>query len=142
MTENAGRAPEPDEDAVWRSIVENYGDRPQLAEPEPKHDPESLRKLFEPLPRPVEDTDRFEEDEHFVPPEPPKFEPPRGPRLAAWLGIIGPPTVMLLCVVFRFSLPSPFPFFLFLAFIGGFGYLVATMRKDNDDDGWDNGAVL
>jgi hypothetical protein len=62
-------------------------------------------------------------------------------RLAAWFGLFGVPTLALLAIVAGVSLPSPVSLLLIAWFVGGFGYLVATMSRD-PDSGWDDGAVL
>jgi hypothetical protein len=130
------------EDAEWRSIVNNYGDRPEVAapaipEPEPPVEIELPAELgprsWEPAP----------EDDRYVPPPPPPVPRPQGLRLAAWLGLFGVPTAVLVCIVLHVSLPSPLGFLALVWFVGGFGYLVATMNGPKDPDGgWDDGAVI
>jgi hypothetical protein len=132
------------EDAEWRSIVDNYGDRPEVereAEPEPRPDePAQLSLPPELGPRSWE---AAEEDDRYVPPPPPPVPRPHGARLAAWLGLFGVPTVVLVCIVLHVSLPSPLGFLALVWFVGGFGYLVATMNGPKDPDGgWDDGAVV
>ena len=134
------------EDAAWQSIVQNYGDRPELstppaAEPEPVPDPPSFEVPVELGPRswePGEDLD----DDRYVPPPPPPLPRPQGLRLAAWLGLFGVPAVVLLCIILGVSLPSPLGFLALVWFVGGFGYLVATMNGPKDPGGWDDGAVV
>lgn len=138
------------EDAEWQSIVDNYGDRPeaeaevqaeQPAEPEPPLvSPDLFRMPPELGPRSWE---LAEDDEGYVPPPPPPVPKPTGLRLAAWLGLFGVPTVVLICIVLHVSLPSPLGFLALVWFVGGFGYLVATMNGPKDpDDGGDDGAVV
>ncbi|MGY2874572.1 hypothetical protein ACVW00_001762 [Marmoricola sp. URHA0025 HA25] len=134
------------EDAEWQSIVENYGDRPEVG-----------AKAPEPAPEPVVDPAIFEmpaalgprawelddEDDRFVPPPAPPVPRPHGLRLAAWLGLFGVPAGVLLCIVLHVSLPSPLGFLALVWFVAGFGYLVATMNGPEDPGGgWDNGAVV
>jgi hypothetical protein len=134
------------EDAEWQSIVENYGDRPEVdpeaqePEPEPVVDP----ALFEmPAALGPRSWELEEEDDRYVPPPPPPVPRPHGLRLAAWLGLFGVPTVVLVCIVLKVSLPSPLGFLALVWFVGGFGYLVATMNGPNDSGGgWDDGAVV
>ena len=134
------------EDAEWQSIVENYGDRPEVGpeaqepEPEPVVDP----ALFEmPAALGPRSWELEEEDDRYVPPPPPPVPRPHGLRLAAWLGLFGVPTVVLVCIVLKVSLPSPLGFLALVWFVGGFGYLVATMNGPNDSGGgWDDGAVV
>ena len=130
------------EDAEWRSIVDNYGDRPDFtspAEPEPEPSP-AVEFPVELAPR---SWDADEDDDRYVPPTPPPIPRPHGLRLAAWLGLFGVPTVVLVCIVLNVSLPSPLGFLALVWFVGGFGYLVATMKGPKDPGGgWDDGAVV
>jgi hypothetical protein len=137
------------EDAEWQAIVANYGDRPDvppLVEPERQEPPQlpdpSLFGLpAEPGPRSWVPAD--DEPEGYVPPPAPPVPRPHGLRLVAWLGLFGVPTVVLLCIVLHVSLPSPLGFLALVWFVGGFGYLVATMNGPKDpDEGWDDGAVV
>ena len=129
------------EDAEWRSIVDNYGDHPDVvapeveppAEPGPYFDlPAELGpRAWEPAP----------EDDRYVPPPAPPVPRPHGLRAVAWFGLFGVPTVVLVCLVLGISLPSPLGLIALIWSVGGFCYLVATM-KDPGDDGWDDGAVV
>ena len=134
------------EDAEWQSIVENYGDRPEVTPPasEPEPEPVIDPSLFEmPAALGPRSWEPEEEDERFVPPPPPPVPRPHGMRLAAWLGLFGVPTIVLVCIVLHVSLPSPLGFLALVWFVGGFGYLVATMNGPKDPDGgWDDGAVV
>ena len=154
------------EDAAWRSIVDNYGDQPELdatelgvqdepdaagpevagpeiAGPDEPGPPARLFAYETPAelgPRSWEPT---AEDDRYVPPPPPPVPRPHGLRLVAWIGLFGVPTVVLLCIVLHVSLPSPLGFLALVWFVGGFGYLVATMGGSGDSDGgWDDGAVV
>ena len=142
-----------DEEAAWRSIVENYGERAQLGEtaavdPAPvvaepvERDPFD-RSYLEALESSLaeERRERREHEEHFVPPEPPPV--PRGTpaRRLAWCGLFGAPLVMLAAVVFGLQYPAWLILGLVVAFIGGFVFLVATMPRDGGDD-WGDGAVV
>jgi hypothetical protein len=134
------------EDAEWRAIVDHYGDRPEVAEvtPEPTPPPAELFRIDLPAelgPRSWEPAE--DEAEGFVPPLPPPVPRPHGLRLAAWLGLFGVPTVVLVCIVLHVSLPSLLGFLALVWFVGGFGYLVATMSGPKDPDGgWNDGAVV
>lgn len=130
-----------EEDDVWRSIVENYGERLDLkAEDEPEVEvPPSPRGVYadEPPPPPRSP----EAEDHFVPPPPPPLPRPAPRRLLAWVGLFGVPMFVLLCLVLRVDLPTWAGLFLMLWFVGGFIYLVASMRPASGDD-YDDGAVL
>ena len=146
---------ERDEEALWRSIVDNYGERISLespAEPTAEPEPDSPDDPGPPVrPRAQPPAQRDEPDvldawddpdDHFVPPEPPPLPSPEPPRLLAWAGVFGVPILVIVVSVLKISVPS-FVSLLGLAwFVGGFGYLVATMRRDGDPDERDDGAVL
>jgi hypothetical protein len=77
-------------------------------------------------------------DDTFVPPPlpPPAVIAPE--RRLAWVGLVASPLLLVLCTVIDFRLPSVLTGGLVLAFLGSFGYLVATMSqepRDPDDDG-------
>jgi hypothetical protein len=152
---DGGRPEEDDTDAAFRSIVENYGERASLPDPDEQPEepePEAPRPegsatgpvvspgLFrlagqsEPQPPP-------EHHDHFVPPPPPPVPWPEPRRGLAWAALFGSPTLMLLALLFGISLPSWLITTLGFAFMGGFVFLVATMRR-GPGDGWDDGARL
>lgn len=127
-----------DEDELWRSIVEHYGDRPELSEDElaatrPQDEPARVAPADDVAPDPDPDA--------FVAPDPPPMPLPRGKRLAAWLGVLVAPLVMLAAAMALFSLPRLIGLLLVGWFVGGFGYLVATMPRGPRDPG-DDGAVV
>lgn len=148
-----------DEDLLWRSIVDNYGDRvtldPTAEEPtgdphkEPTEEPTATQvpaAPSQPEEQPAEARDWLDAyddpEDHFVPPEPERVPTPEPRRLIAWAGVFGVPVVVLVLVVLQVSLP-PWASMLCLAwFVGGFGYLVATMRREPPDNDWDDGARL
>ena len=155
--------PAPTDDAVWESIIANYGDRPDLSDPvvEPVQTPAA-----EPVePKPVETRNIFDrsfidsqrvdnssgelntvaswDDEgHFVPPPPPPLPVLEPRRRLAWAGMFGGPFLMLLAVVFGWAYPDWFMAMLVASFVGGFIYLVATMSRVRGDWPDDNGAVV
>jgi len=147
--------PEPpfDEEAAWRAIVENYGDRPEMGdatavEPSPVVAEPVERDLFDRTYLDAVDARQGRErqegtprEEHFVPPEPPPV--PRGTpaRILAWLGLFGAPVVMVAAVAFGWQFPMWLTIGLVAAFIGGFVFLVATIPRDRGD-GWGDGAVV
>lgn len=142
-----------DEDAAWRAIVAHYGDRAELeseSDSSPNEPPASPEPS--PLPDPVEaprwreslETNATWRDEgHFVPPEPAPSPPLEPRRKLAWTGLFGSPFLMLVAVVLGWQLPQWLMGALVIGFVGGFGYLVATMPR-NRPDGWsgDDGAVV
>lgn len=155
---------EHDEDAVWRHIVDNYGERAQLdddqdaaastaqrpapaledstVQPDSSSEPTEMVDLPEPVedPQPTESANVLDPpDERFIPPPPPPLPRPRGPRGLAWLGLLGSPLVLVVFVVTGTYLPPALAGALALAFVAGFGYLVWTMPSGPRDP-WDNGA--
>ena len=62
-------------------------------------------------------------------------------RLAAWLGVFGAPTVLLVALVLAIPLPSLVAYGLVASFVGGFAYLVVHMQRGPRDPG-DDGAVV
>ncbi|MFT4286834.1 hypothetical protein [Nocardioides sp.] len=134
-----------DEDAAWREIVENFGDRAELPTDEVAEDVEPVfgDDVDEDVWQDEEESDEFEPG-GFVPPDP---EPIRltPARTLAWGGVLGAPVLALLTVVVSESsevtVPGWWGLLLILGFLGGFGYLVATMPRERDDP-WDDGARL
>lgn len=151
-----------DEDAAWRSIMEHYGDRAQLNDSnEPasstetdevndeENDAEAVEKpyrpaVLEPLWREQLNTEATWADEgHFVPPDPPPLPTLEPRRKMAWIGLLGAPLMLVIAVVFGLQYPGWLGFLIVASFIGGFGYLVATMPRSRYEDGsGDNGAVV
>ncbi len=115
-----------DDDASWREIVDNYGEVPVIPA-EPPAEPVVPEPFYLEL-----------YDDSFVPPPlppPPVIAPER--RLA-WVGLVASPLLLVLCAVIDYRLPSILTGGLIVAFLGSFGYLVATMSqdpRDPDDDG-------
>ncbi len=125
-------------------------------------DPDALASLFRPAwqepshrahPTPAADQDASDQDPvtspaswddegHFVPPPPPPLPPMDPRRKIAWTGLFGGPVAALLLVLFDVMIPGWMTVFLVAAFVGGFGYLVATMRSSPDDWSGDDGAVV
>ena len=133
------------DDQAWREIVDNFGDRADLGdgavdlpafeeheEPEVEPDPESWHP-------------GWEDEGHFEPPAVPPLPRTSPAHALAWVGVLGMPALAIvlytLTTVFTFTIPGWVSGVMLVAFVGGFGYLVATMRKD-PDDGWDDGARL
>lgn len=121
------------DDDAWRSIVENYGDRPQVddvrpAEPEP-----------EPFAPTYDDLDEPGTHDRFVPPVPPPGPSLKLPQHLPWIGVFGAPAVLLLALLTGLDLPAWAGYGLVVAFVGGFLWLVLTMRRGGRDP-WDDGA--
>jgi hypothetical protein len=177
------------EDALWRAIVENYGERPSLEEldgattstpepgpetgpdpardpgpdpardpgPDPAKDPGSdleppAARLPPSLPDPAVPTlppdDRpsshrttVDPEDHFVPPPPPPLPTPPPARLLAWVGLFGVPMFVMVALVAGLTLPAWVGLVLMAWFVGGFLFLVASMRKGPGTDP-DDGARL
>lgn len=134
-----------DEDEAWRAIVENYGERPRVDDsptvsPEPAPEPES-----EPFDPSYADLDAMDDpdgpEDRFVPPEPPPAPPLRLPQHLPWLGVFGSPLVLLVALLTGIVLPAWLGYLLVGSFIGGFVWLVATMKRGGRDP-WDDGARL
>jgi hypothetical protein len=131
------------EDEAWRSIVENYGDRaevdPDRPGPETPFVPDG-DDLDQFRPDPVPDPASWQE-ERFVPPPPPPLPKVPRDRLAAWAGVFGSPTVLLIFLVIGVHLPTVVGYALIAAFVGGFVYLVVQMPRGPRDP-FDDGARL
>ena len=140
MTGRDERSREAREDAEWRAIVENFGERVELPDPPPE--PIPVAGPGPVLEEPAELAPAWDDEDHFVPPEPPPVPRPSTPRLVAWFGLFGVPLIALVCVVVGLSLPSELWLLFIAGFVGGFGYLVSTMSNSDPDSGWDDGAVL
>ena len=127
-----------EDDAAWRSIVENYGERPELDPAPSGTEPETANETAHDDVREVDDLDDWDDDE-FVPPPPPPLPHPTPVRLAAWLGVFGAPALLLLDMVLALPLPGWLAKALVVWFVGGFVYLVLHMDRGPRDP-WDDGA--
>jgi hypothetical protein len=157
-----GAQPRLDEDAAWAEIVANYGDLPVVedehsdvskpaAEPEKpvETDPFDRTYLDAQLARQSRETPElntaasWDDEGHFVPPPPPPLPAVEPRRKLAWGGLLAGPLVALLSFVLSVRVPDWAVVGLVLGFVGGFVYLVATMKASRDE-GWpgDDGAVL
>jgi hypothetical protein len=95
---------------------------------------------------PVEPAPREEPDDpedHFVPEPPPPLPETDPITRLAWAALLGGPTILVLAALLGFVLDRWVQGLAVIAFLGGFGTLIARMRdRAPTDDGWDDGAVL
>lgn len=127
-------------EAAWQDIVDNFGDRAELDEPAAA--PAPPRVAPEPLAWPIDvRAAAYDEAERFVPPPPPPLPRPEPKRAVAWAGLFGVPALTLLLLVLRVDLPPLLDYLLIAWFVGGFGYLVATMSQTPREP-WDDGSRI
>ena len=130
-------------DDVWRAIVENYGDRPELRQDDAPAPVE--RQEAEPAAAAASWDDQYVDadwaTDRFVPPPPPPIPTTTRDRFAAWAGVFGSPAILLVCLVLGIDLPQLLAYLLVAGFIGGFVYLVVTMSREPRDPG-DDGARI
>ena len=90
------------------------------------------------------DTDATWEDEgHFVPPDPPPVPRPAPLRLAAWIAVLLGPVLMTLVAALGWWVPDLVITALVVGFVSGVVYLIATMGDGPPDPyGPDDGAVV
>lgn len=82
-------------------------------------------------------------DDRYIPPPPPPLPRLEPYQQIAWICLIAGPTLLVLSVIFRFTLPSWLSMLAALGFIAGFLTLIATMGNGSDDTwGSDDGAVV
>jgi hypothetical protein len=138
-----------DEEQTWRSIVENYGDRPDLEPPEPHPaaeptEPPRVGSVFDgPVFNPTYDeVDRDLEAEHgFVAPDPGWQPLPERPRLLAWIGLLTAPAFLLVAALLHLHLAGWLVMLVVAGFVGGFGYLVWQMPREPREP-WDDGSRI
>lgn len=126
------------DDAAWRAIVDNYGDRAEIgpehtAAPEQPELEQSWDDDYD-EPAPVDDPD----DSYVPPPAPPIPRPPND-RLVAWIGIFGTPALVVVLIALQVTIPGWAGLLLAAAFVGGFLYLVMRSPRSPRDP-WDDGA--
>ena len=83
-----------------------------------------------------------EEDQHFVPPEPPPLPKLDPVTKGAWAALFGGPAYLLLATAAGWSVPGIAAFCAVAAFIGGFAVLVLRMDDGPPKSGPDDGAVV
>lgn len=132
---------EPSEPEVEDVAPEAPEETARREEPPPA---ERLRGLFRPAwDDPLQDEASWADEGHFVPPPPPPLPQIEPHRRLAWAGLVGTPLVALLLIGAGIRVTGWMAFLLVVTFVGGFGYLVATMRSGPPDD-WsgDDGARI
>lgn len=147
MTQEPPASEGSEDEKAWADIIAGWDESPSGDVPAAESLPESGQPPAapEPLPlvEPVETWNPvpfdFADEGTFVPPTPPPTQLPPPPRLLAWIGVIGSPAVFLVCLILRVGLPSWASTLLVAAFVGGFLFLVATMRNEPPDP-YDDGA--
>jgi hypothetical protein len=85
--------------------------------------------------------DDADDQDRFVPPDPPPITSTDLPSRLAWLGVIGGPVFLLVAALVWRTLPTVVVIIALAAFIGGFITLVARLPRDRGD-GSDDGAVV
>lgn len=85
----------------------------------------------------------WEDEGHFVPPDPPSIPRPAPLRLAAWIGALVGPVLLMVTATLGLRLPQLLLGTVIVGFVGGVIYLIATM-DDRPHDPYDpgNGAVV
>jgi hypothetical protein len=142
------------EDQAWRAIVDNYGDRAEIDDSAPPTAPPTAPpasgapfagRFGDLRAFPSENEDEpfvaADEEEGFVPPEPPPLPRVEPDRMLAWVGVLGSPVVLLCALVFAISVPEWLGYLLVAGFVGGFLYLVVKMPREPRDP-WDDGAQV
>ncbi len=85
----------------------------------------------------------WDDEGHFVPPEPPPIPRPTPLRFAAWIGVLVGPVLLMVTATLGLRLPQLVLGIVVAGFVGGVIYLIATM-DDTPHDPYDpgNGAVV
>jgi hypothetical protein len=87
------------------------------------------------------DGDDEDQQDRFVPPDPPPITSTDLPSRLAWVGVIGGPVFLLVAALVWRTLPTLVVIGALAVFIGGFVTLVARLPRDRGD-GSDDGAVV
>jgi hypothetical protein len=145
------------DELAWQAIIANYGDRAEIDEP-PAQEPDAPsaapvsdapfggrfgdpRAFVSPDPEITDEVADDEDEEGYVPPEPPPLPTLAPDRGLAWAGVFGSPAVLLACLILSISIPSWLGYLLVVGFVGGFVYLVLQMPREPRDP-WDDGAQV
>lgn len=148
MSESARDPDETAQDAAWREIIENFGERVELNDDESAPDEPAAASFDDDVDESFTPDDEAYDDiyEHdgFVPPRPslPRTTPE---RFVAWLGLLGSLVAAVLLFIahvsFGWWIPNWVVVLLAVAFLAGFGYLVFAMPREPREP-WDDGARL
>ncbi len=161
--DSADQSANKDEDAIWLDLVarleampdedlDGPGDTPALPDRSPRtgsfsdYDPLGLsRPAFEETdagdavseggPR---DYEAAEDDEGFIPEEPPSLAGTEPLTMLAWVGAIGGPLALLFTAMFWRSAPLPAILGMVAAFLASVVYLIMRLPREKDD--YDDGA--
>ncbi len=126
-------------DEDWQAIVDNFGERAKIDEPDPA-EPAAASPRPDPAPSPAP-ASAYDDGDRFVPPTPPPLPRPEPKRAIAWAGVFGAPVLVLLALVAPIDLPTILDYLLIGWFVGGFLYLVATMSRTSREP-WDDGSRI
>ncbi|MGG5172988.1 hypothetical protein ACQR35_12570 [Pseudarthrobacter sp. J1738] len=151
--EGSGTGANQNDQATWLDLVARLESMP-TALPESKQEPETQSRQ-EPLPeakpeRSVKDlvTPAYgprdyiaeEEPEEFVPEEPPSLAGAAPQSVLAWLGAVGAPLALVLCVIFFRNVPAVGVWALIAIFVASVVFLMWRLPQEKDDH--DDGARL
>jgi hypothetical protein len=141
------------DELAWQAIIDNYGDRVEIDEPPAAPvvgptldapfggrfgDPRAFATPDEEV---VDEVGPDDDEEGYVPPEPPPLPTLAPDRGLAWAGVFGSPAVLLVCLILSISIPTWLGYLLVVGFVGGFVYLVLKMPREPREP-WDDGAQI
>jgi hypothetical protein len=128
------------DDAAWRDIVANFGERARLSDDEPPASTPPPRPVSDPSPafEPL-DIDRDDSARFRPPPAPPFPRPRTWQRGLAWTGVLGGPALMLTVGILQLDLPRLAAWVVTMWFLVGFAYLVVVAPRAPREP-WDDGS--
>ncbi|RBM19805.1 hypothetical protein [Streptomyces sp. PT12] len=145
-----------DEEAAWAEIVAGYGEEPAdppgvwpLGSPAVDEDKldvgDTVERVHLAEPPTVEgprdwEAAEDEEDDHFVPPDPPPLPETDLATKLAWVAVLGGPLLLIVSVLLQRSMTWWIVTLGVGGFLGGFATLVSRMRDGRDDDWTDPGS--
>lgn len=151
---SAGSAPEavaPDEDAVWRELVESFSAPAAAVGPWPvSEDLDAPPAVPARVVHRVEPADDFvaapidlDAEEHFRPPAPPPLPRPQLPTVLAVVAMVAGVALLSAPALLGWQLDELLSAVAVACLLGGFGTLVYRMKDDPpSDSGPDDGAVV